>query len=118
MSDPVSTTSGKAAAAYTAMLLGAVALFLVVRHYGETLSARAVAPPIASTGGTAAAPDILWHLLLALAAVVILGRLLGSLLRAVGQPPVIGEVVAGILLGPSLLGRVAPDVAAYVLPAR
>jgi Kef-type K+ transport system membrane component KefB len=117
MSDPVSTTSGKAPAVYTAMLLGAVALFLVVRHYGETLSAPAVAPPIASTGGAAAAPDILWHLLLALAAVVILGRLLGMLFRAVGQPPVIGEVVAGILLGPSLLGRVAPDVAAYVLPA-
>ncbi len=117
MSDSVSTTSGKAAAVYTAMLLGAVALFLVVRHYGETLSAPAVAPPITSTGGTAAAPDILWHLLLALAAVVILGRLLGILFRAVGQPPVIGQVVAGILLGPSLLGRVAPDVAAYVLPA-
>ena len=28
----------------------------------------------------------------------------------------IGEVIAGILLGPSLLGRVAPGVAAYVLP--
>ena len=31
-----------------------------------------------------------------------------ALFRLLGQPPVIGEVVAGILLGPSLLGRVAP----------
>jgi Kef-type K+ transport system membrane component KefB len=33
-----------------------------------------------------------------------------------GQPPVLGEVVAGILLGPSLLGRLAPETAAFVLP--
>ncbi|GAA3817567.1 cation:proton antiporter [Sphaerisporangium flaviroseum] len=38
--------------------------------------------------------------------VIVLGaaRLLGRLARRVGQPPVIGEIVAGILLGPTLLG--------------
>ena len=61
-------------------------------------------------------PDLLWHLLLALAAVVIAGRLLGALFRFIGQPPVIGEVVAGILLGPSLLGGVSPDAYAFLLP--
>ena len=35
-----------------------------------------------------------------------------------GQPPVIGEVVAGILLGPSLLGCVSPEAAALVASAR
>lgn len=52
--------------------------------------------------------------LLALAAVLVLGRLLGRLLRHLGQPPVIGEVLAGILLGPSLIG---PEWAARILPA-
>lgn len=52
--------------------------------------------------------------LLALAAVLGLGRLLGRLLRHLGQPPVIGEVLAGILLGPSLIG---PEWAARILPA-
>jgi hypothetical protein len=33
-------------------------------------------------------PDVLWHMLLALAAVVIVGRLLGKLFSLVGQPPV------------------------------
>jgi Kef-type K+ transport system membrane component KefB len=61
-------------------------------------------------------PDLLWHLLLALALVVILGRLLGRLFRFFGQPPVIGEVVAGILLGPSLLGSVSTDAYAFLLP--
>jgi Kef-type K+ transport system membrane component KefB len=61
--------------------------------------------------------DALSHLLLALVAVVVVGRLLGRAFAAIGQPPVVGEVLGGIVLGPSLLGRVAPDVAAYVLPA-
>ncbi|MCU0880270.1 MAG: cation:proton antiporter [Pirellulaceae bacterium] len=60
---------------------------------------------------------ILWHVLLALAAVVALGQLLGRLFRLVGQPPVIGEVLAGILLGPSLLGRISPEAQSYILPA-
>jgi Kef-type K+ transport system membrane component KefB len=61
--------------------------------------------------------DLLWHLLLALAAVVITGRVLGRVFRLLGQPPVIGEVVAGIALGPSLLGAVSPDAYAFLLPA-
>jgi Kef-type K+ transport system membrane component KefB len=36
---------------------------------------------------------------------------------ALGQPPVIGEVVAGVLLGPSLLGAIAPAGYAFILPA-
>jgi Kef-type K+ transport system membrane component KefB len=60
--------------------------------------------------------DALWHLLLALTAVVITGRLLGQVFRFIGQPPVIGEVMAGILLGPSLLGAVSPDAYAFLLP--
>jgi Kef-type K+ transport system membrane component KefB len=54
--------------------------------------------------------------LLTLAAVLVTGRVLGVLLARVGQPPVIGEVLAGIVLGPSLLGRFAPSIAAVILP--
>ena len=107
-----------AGAAYVGMVLGGVALFLLVRRCGETLSAPApAAVASAAPSATSAAPDTVLHLLLALAAVVVIGRLLGFALRSVGQPPVIGEVVAGILLGPSLLGRLAPELASYILPA-
>jgi Kef-type K+ transport system membrane component KefB len=61
-------------------------------------------------------PDALTHVLVALTAVLITGRLLGLLFRYVGQPPVIGEVVGGIFLGPSLLGQVWPQGAAFILP--
>ena len=55
-------------------------------------------------------------LLLALAAVVLVGRLLGVLFRRAGQPPVIGEVVGGILLGPSFLGLLSPATYHFLLP--
>ncbi len=101
------------------MVLGGVALFFLIRSYGETLSAPAPVVAAATSRGAevTAAPDALLHVLLALAAVVVAGRLLGKLLGAIGQPPVIGEVLGGILLGPSLLGRIAADVSAYILPS-
>jgi Kef-type K+ transport system membrane component KefB len=60
--------------------------------------------------------SVLFHVLLALAAVVIVGQILAKLFMYVGQPPVIGEVLAGILLGPSLLGRLVPGFSTYILP--
>ena len=44
-------------------------------------------------------------LLLDLAVVIVVARLLGAVARRLGQPPVIGEVLAGILVGPSLFGN-------------
>jgi Kef-type K+ transport system membrane component KefB len=44
-------------------------------------------------------------LLLDLCVIVVLARLLGAVARRAGQPPVIGEILAGIVLGPTLLGN-------------
>lgn len=98
--------------AYGLMLAVGVGLFLAIRHVGEGLPPpeRVAAAPVAKSGGKA---DALPHVLLALAAVIALGRILGRIFRAVGQPAVIGEVVAGILLGPSLLPRAWSE---FVLP--
>ncbi|WP_339374308.1 cation:proton antiporter [Oscillatoria nigro-viridis] len=49
--------------------------------------------------------------------VIALSRLVGLGFRAFKQPQVIGEIVAGIMLGPSLLGLVAPDLATALFPA-
>jgi Kef-type K+ transport system membrane component KefB len=62
------------------------------------------------------ASDALPHILLALVVVIVVARLVGAVFRRFGQPPVIGEILAGILLGPSLLGRVAPSVYQALLP--
>jgi Kef-type K+ transport system membrane component KefB len=53
-----------------------------------------------------------------LALVVILAacRVVGLLAQRVGQPQVVGEMIAGVVLGPSLLGRIAPGVQEYLFP--
>ncbi len=51
-----------------------------------------------------------------LAALVGLGRVLGLLLRRIGQPTVIGELGAGLLLGPSVFGKLSPQGFAWFLP--
>jgi Kef-type K+ transport system membrane component KefB len=50
------------------------------------------------------------HFFLQLAVILGACSLSRRAMRAINQPPVIGEMVAGVLLGPSLLGAVAPDV--------
>jgi Kef-type K+ transport system membrane component KefB/nucleotide-binding universal stress UspA family protein len=49
--------------------------------------------------------------------VIALSRIVGLGFRWIKQPQVIGEIVAGIMLGPSLLGLVAPNVANALFPA-
>lgn len=48
--------------------------------------------------------------LTALALLLLVGRLAGELARRAGQPEVLGQIAAGVLLGPSVLGGVAPHV--------
>jgi Kef-type K+ transport system membrane component KefB len=107
----------KTSVVYGLMIVATIGIFLMIRQFGETLS------PPGSAAVTQVAPaqeaanaDILFHVLLALAAVLVAGQVLGKLFSYLGQPPVIGEVVAGICLGPSLLGRIAPGLSNYVLP--
>jgi Kef-type K+ transport system membrane component KefB len=47
--------------------------------------------------------------LLAVAAIIVLARVFGRLARLVGQPPVIGEILAGVLIGPTLFGTAVSD---------
>lgn len=54
--------------------------------------------------------------LAAFAVLLAAARGLGALAQRVGQPAVIGELTAGLLLGPSVLGRVAPDVEEWLFP--
>ncbi|KUI05280.1 potassium transporter [Mycolicibacterium acapulense] len=56
------------------------------------------------------------HFFLALAVILAACRLAGLLAQRVGQPPVVGEMIAGVVLGPSLLGRIAPGVQEDLFP--
>ncbi|MFB9467619.1 cation:proton antiporter [Streptomyces cinereospinus] len=64
----------------------------------------------------AAVPDPLPDLLIAVPAVILACRAGAQLVRRLGQPPVVGEIVVGILFGPSLLGWLWPDAQAWLFP--
>ena len=107
----------KTLASYAAMLCATAALFVWIRRLGGELSAPAPSGPV--TFGHAAPGSqshVLLHVLLAMVVVIVASRALGLVFRYLHQPPVIGEVIAGIMLGPSLLGSLAPGASAYLLP--
>ncbi|MHA7652201.1 cation:proton antiporter [Mycobacterium sp. ML4] len=57
------------------------------------------------------------HFFLELAVILGTCRVVGLLAKRVGQPQVVGEMIAGVLLGPSLLGRIAPGIQHDLFPA-
>ena len=96
------------------MIGSTIAVFLLVDRLGAGLvapGAPGATPPRRAPGSGA---DLFASVLLALVVVILTARAVGALFGWLRQPPVIGEVIAGILLGPSLLGRVAPEISSYV----
>jgi Kef-type K+ transport system membrane component KefB len=56
------------------------------------------------------------HVLLALGALLVAAHLCGSIFARFRQPRVIGEILGGLLLGPTVLGAIAPGVQAWLFP--
>src|SRR4051794_32603584 len=61
--------------------------------------------------------NLLLLLFLQICVIVAFSRVVGWLFTRMGQPQVVGEMLAGILLGPSLLGWLAPKLSAGLFPA-
>src|SRR5215210_1851012 len=93
-----------------------VAVLVVILQVGGGLSAPAAVAEAGRAAGPGRAGLHLGLLLVQIAAVVVAARGVGLLFRYVGQPQVVGEMAAGILLGPSFLGWVAPGVSARLFP--
>jgi Kef-type K+ transport system membrane component KefB len=55
-------------------------------------------------------------LLLQLAVLLFMARFLGEVMRKLGQPPVVGELLAGVVLGPSVFGALLPDLQSAIFP--
>ncbi|MBM7808177.1 Kef-type K+ transport system membrane component KefB [Geodermatophilus bullaregiensis] len=61
-------------------------------------------------------PEITAYVFLDLAVIMVIARLMGRLAVKVGQPAVMGEIIAGILLGPTLLGALPGDLDTALFP--
>jgi Kef-type K+ transport system membrane component KefB len=80
------------------------------------VAAAALWGPGLLTSGMSKPADPITHFLLAVAVVLAVSHLLGELMRRLGQPRVLGEIVGGLLLGPSALGLVLPEFGAWLFP--
>ena len=112
-----STRRGRTLLVYAAMLAATALVYLFIRERGEALDAPARV--VAEHGaGAVGHSSVLAQVLLALATITLAARVLGGLFhRYLRQPAVIGEIVAGLMLGPSLLGSLSPAAYEFLMPA-
>ncbi|WP_329904411.1 cation:proton antiporter [Porphyromonas pogonae] len=119
----------KASLFYVLMLgMFSAALFFALKagttafpHHGGS---QASSQPDSLTGAFGIFQETVQHhvvstiglLLLQILVILIAARTMGWLFSKMKQPAVIGEIVAGILLGPSLLGAVFPETFAFLFP--
>ncbi len=81
---------------------------------GDVLSPHG---PAVNAAQSFAPGDFSIHFFLQLAIIIAACRVVGWIgQRFLGQPQVVGEMIAGVLLGPSLFGLVAPDLQAAIFP--
>ena len=95
-------------------------------HVITTIQKAPTAP--AATASTASTASTVWTslvhniqnplalLLLQIILILIAARIFGWLAGRIGQPAVVGEIVAGICLGPSLLGWIFHNTSAFIFP--
>lgn len=117
-----------------ALVLGIVGLAIFgVLRYGADLAAPVGAAAVAPAKAVSAADTTaigsmmsalhenldspLGHLFLQLLVIIVAARIVGKIFVTLGQPSVVGEMAAGILLGPSLFGLLTPDAFHFVFPA-
>ncbi len=73
-------------------------------------------PPLLIANAAEQLEGFVLHLLVQLAAIIIAAQIGGWLFGRMGQPPVVGEILAGLILGPSCLGAIFPETLATLFP--
>ena len=109
--------------------LGAVIYWILEQGY-RLQNPRLTVPPLQQTKETSTGnsfdlfadsfnqnlSDPLAVLLLQIIVIIAFARLVGFLFKKIGQPAVIGEIVAGIILGPSIVGLFFPQINHFLFP--
>ncbi|WP_158730222.1 MULTISPECIES: cation:proton antiporter [unclassified Flavobacterium] len=109
------------------LVVTGVFLFLMylIINKGKTLEANeTIVSPISDKGSWGDFIASMLHnfqdplaiLLAQIITIILVARIFGWIFKKIGQPSVIGEIIAGIVLGPSLLGLYFPEVSAALFP--
>ena len=105
------------------VFVGGVWLVLVTGARLQPASGVPVNQP--APAATTASTGVLWEnfrtplsiLLTQIIVILVMAGLFRRLFRRIGQPPVMGEMIAGIVLGPSVLGWLYPPALSLIFPA-
>jgi Kef-type K+ transport system membrane component KefB/nucleotide-binding universal stress UspA family protein len=91
---------------------------LTVRLAVRSVAVLAAALPAVAFAAAGTTTDSSEFLLLAqIATLILVGRLLGEFMQRIGQPAVIGQLLGGVLLGPSFLGLLWPSAQHALFPS-
>lgn len=101
---------------YLALCVVSVLSVFALVHFGNEIFPSTNSAPSAHVTEVATKSSQIFLTLCSLLVVIVVTRTLGSLFFLLKQPRVIGEVVGGIVLGPSVLGMLAPGLMAVILP--
>jgi Kef-type K+ transport system membrane component KefB len=115
---------------YGLIVVGAALAVFAIINFGDQRYWTAfnvvttAAPQAAASAAAAEASSALTNLrhplavlIIQLLVVVVTARIFGHWATRLGQPPVVGEIIAGLALGPSLLGWLWPGAAQFIFPA-
>lgn len=126
MGTTISSSNNYKKAAFYLIVIGAFAVFiyLILRRGAGLEEGRHIVSSVSDANYWTDFITSLKHsfthplaiLLGQIASIIIVARFFGYLARKVRQPAVVGEVIAGIVLGPSLLGLYFPEFAATLFP--
>ncbi|NEA30234.1 cation:proton antiporter [Streptomyces sp. SID13031] len=98
-------------------LVGAAVVLLGIAYAAGWLDPDHRAAAAGPAAPAAASPaQLMWRLLIAVAVVCALATVFGRLARRIGQPAVVGEIIAGLVLGPSVIGSLAPGLFDAIVP--
>ncbi len=103
---------------------GFTALIFWIVSKGKLLESSDVVAPVSNSTYFNQFLESLTHnlkhplaiLLLQIITIIIVARLFGWIFRKIGQPSVIGEIIAGIFLGPSVVGMYFPEYSGMLFP--
>ncbi|MEQ1552763.1 MAG: cation:proton antiporter [Ferruginibacter sp.] len=113
---------------YILMLVGLLAIIFWIVRKGNILQNEILKVPVSEIKNTTSESsfvvflnslkdsisDPLSVLLLQIIVIIAFARIFGFLFKKIGQPAVIGEIVAGIILGPSVVGMLFPQVSWFL----
>lgn len=112
---------------YVIIIGGFLMLMYLMVQKGQPLEAskaNIAAPVENTTSALSQITDTLHHnithplgiLLLQIITIIVTARLFGFIFKKIGQPTVIGEIIAGIFLGPSFMGLFFPEFSLFLFP--